>query len=171
MSRGISVSKGVGYAISTGAHQTCFPPQISFRKMMLKHGSQYGWSPLWKNDGFSKGFSQLYHDKVSSILITYNEGGNKKTTDRTNKTPPTPFPSKRPHRLVSVPDTPLTPLAFWEPQPDMACLAVWMSAEHREPHIVRLKVAVSAYIQLACASVIFFGQPKVVNENPHQYGM
>jgi hypothetical protein len=53
------------------------------------------------------------------------------------------FPSERFYSLHAIPNAVLALLAFWRPEPDMACLAIRVPLMHGEPHIVILKLAIA----------------------------
>ena len=53
------------------------------------------------------------------------------------------FPAERFYSLHAIPNDVLALLAFWRPEPDVACLAIRVSLIHGEPHVVVLKLAIA----------------------------
>ena len=119
-------------------------PQISFLSKMLKHRSQYGRSSLWKKDGSSKGFEQLFRFKGNTSELNRSHRI-KVFAHFANETAPTPFASKGFHSLVVVPNGLLASFTLWQSKADMTRLAVWMASKDGEP----FKVAVTAQCKFA----------------------
>lgn len=111
---------------------------------MLKHRSQYGRSSLWKKDGSSKGFEQLFRFKgtrqngIGAIELRV-------ITHIANETAPTPFASKGFNSLIIVPNGLLASFTLWQSKADMTRLAVWMASEDGEP----FKVTVTTQCKFA----------------------
>ena len=111
---------------------------------MLKHRSQYGRSSLWKKDGSSKGFEQLFRFKGNTSKLN-RSNRIRIITHIANETAPTPFASKGFNSLVVVPNGLLASFTLWQSKADMTRLAVWMASEDGEP----FKVTVAAQCKFA----------------------
>jgi len=53
------------------------------------------------------------------------------------------FPAERFYSLHAIPNDVLALIAFWRPEPHVACLAIRVSLIHGESHIIILKLAIA----------------------------
>jgi hypothetical protein len=88
--------------------------------------------------------------RMGSRSPVYTEGEpNKETSaiqDETYSTAealPVIFPTKCLYGLHAVPNGVLALLAFRRPEPNMACLTIWVSPVHSEPNVIVLKLAIA----------------------------
>lgn len=112
--------------------------------MILKHISQNGLPFLSKNDGSSKGFSQLFpknQQEWSNLR--------RKITHRASEAFPTPLASKCLNGLCSISNTLFTSLTLWQSQPYMTSFAIWMTLVHSEPNIIFFKCTISSDVQFS----------------------